>query len=293
MSLLAVLAAISAPLRILPFGDSLTVFDCRLNAYTSPDDKNIFQPLPSTPGGPTTLFPNGTFFVVSPGGYRGPLGQQLSALALAGGPAWGFVGGNFLCGAHEGYAGETVEWLANRTTDIVARAQPDIVLLMAGTNDLFWPPPRGTRSPTALLARLRVLLDRGFAAAPRAAFLLSTVTEINATRCATYSTAHWHPPNCPQDMPANIATYNALLPALVAEYRARGSDLTLHDVNAEAQWVEQDFWIWGIHFNYTGFEKMATSWTRAVTGSAPWRGAAAAAAAAQAGSVVVSDFPVS
>ena len=31
-----------------------------------------------------------------------------------------------------------VQWLANRTAVIVANAQPDIILFMAGTNDFFW-----------------------------------------------------------------------------------------------------------------------------------------------------------
>ena len=33
----------------MPFGDSITVFDCRLNAYTSANDLPVFQPLDSLP----------------------------------------------------------------------------------------------------------------------------------------------------------------------------------------------------------------------------------------------------
>jgi hypothetical protein len=200
------------PLRIMPFGDSITVFDCRSNAYTSADDRPIFNPLNETVG--SSLYPTGTFFLVGAGGYRGFLGTRLKDPALstlqgtaAAGMgtvadrsrmawsstadpftstirpafsdtvAWSYVGSQFLCGAHEGYAGETVEWLANRTTAIVAAAQPDIVLFMAGTNDLFWPPPRGTRDPAALVVRLRVLLDRAFAAAPTTTCVSSTYDE--------------------------------------------------------------------------------------------------------------------
>ena len=78
-------------------------------------------------------------------------------------------------------------------------------------------------------------------------------------------------------MQTNIEAYNALLPGLVAEYRALGHDLNLHDVNAEARWEPQDYWIWGIHFNASGFDKMADSWTRAITNSTPWRRARARA----------------
>jgi lysophospholipase L1-like esterase len=274
--------AAAAPLRIMPFGDSITVWDCRTNAYTGADDKPIFHALENTPG--NAIYPNGTYFIVAPGGYRGHLATQLGDPALNGagasgaGPAWSFVGSSFLCGAHEGYSGETVEWLANRTTDIMTKGQPDIVTFMAGTNDFFWDPPQGTRSPQALIARLGRLLDLAFAAVPSTTFLVSTITHINSTRCSYYHTAHWHPPNCPDDMQANIIAYNKLLPALVAQYKAKGHDIALHDVNADAQFVAADYWIWGIHFNTTGFEKMAASWTKAITASRPWRARLSSAA---------------
>ena len=41
--------AAAPPVRIMPFGDSITVFDCRLNAYTSANDLPVFQPLDSLP----------------------------------------------------------------------------------------------------------------------------------------------------------------------------------------------------------------------------------------------------
>ena len=151
------------------------------------------------------------------GGYRGYLGELLGdptrlpqdAAAL---PSWSYVGTQFLCGAHEGHAGETVAWLSNITTEVVTKSQPDIILFMAGTNDFFWPPPRGSRSPDEVATRLRGLLNRTFAAAPRVTFLISTVTTIDVARCKTYHTARWHPGDCPSDMPANIAAYNRLLP---------------------------------------------------------------------------------
>lgn len=45
----ASVAAAAPPVRIMPFGDSITVFDCRLNAYTSANDLPVFQPLDSLP----------------------------------------------------------------------------------------------------------------------------------------------------------------------------------------------------------------------------------------------------
>jgi len=126
------------------------------------------------------------------------------------------------------------------------------------------------------VSRLTRLLDITRAAVPQVTFLLSTITHINESRCAYYNTAHWHPPNCPDDMQANIVAYNKMLPPLVAKYKAQGFDIALHDVNEEAQWVAEDYYIWGIHFNATGFQKMADSWSNAITSSAKWKSRAPA-----------------
>eukprot|EP01043_Picozoa_sp_COSAG02_P014129 COSAG02_NODE_577_length_20095_cov_6.816413_10_plen_236_part_00 len=215
--------------------------------------------------------------MAAPGGYRGYLASMLGdpnllpAENAASLPSWSYVGSQFLCGAHEGYAGETVAWLSNITTDVVRKNEPDIILFQAGTNDFFWPPPRGSRSPAEVAVRLRRLLNNTFIAAPHVTVLMSTVTTIDVRRCKTYHTARWHPGDCPEDMPSNIAAYNKLLPGIVAEYKERGHDITLHDVNADAQWIPADRWIWGIHFNSTGFEKMAASWYKALMASRPMR----------------------
>ena len=219
-----------SPLRIMPMGDSITQFECGMNAYVSAADHSIFNPLNQTSGqndhGTGLPYPPGTFFVAAHGGYRDLLGRQLAGQVggkigpASGRPAWTFVGSQFDCGNHEGYGGETVAWLANRTTAIMTNAQPDIVLFQAGTNDFFWgmdDPHHGVRSAAALAARLRHLLDLTFAAVPNTTFLLSTITHINETRCSFYNTAHWHPGNCPSDMQSNIIAYNKLLPSVVAE----------------------------------------------------------------------------
>jgi hypothetical protein len=54
-------------------------------------------------------------------------------------------------------------------------------------------------------------------------------------------------------MPADIASVNAALPAaVVAPLVAKGRKIFLHDVNADAQWVESDYWTWGIHRSERG-----------------------------------------
>lgn len=140
---------------------------------------------------------------------------------------------------------------------------------LAGTNDFFFTAPKGSRSPLAVADRLRGLLNATFAQAPTTTVLLSTVTPINEERCKQYNKAPWHPGDCPSDMQANIAAFNALIPSVAAEYRQRGLDVAVHDVGREAQFSREDYWIWGIHFNTSGFFKMARSWHKAIRASAP------------------------
>ena len=71
-------------------------------------------------------------------------------------------------------------------------------------------------------------------------------------------------------MDGAIRSFNARLPSLAAEYAARGLDVQLHDVNAVG-WEDGDYWIWGIHFNTSGFEKMAAAWHSAILRSASAR----------------------
>ena len=248
-----------SPLRIMPLGDSLTEFDCRLNAYTTADDKPIFQPLDTVPA--VEPFAAGTFFVVAPGGYRGYLAELLGdpkqlpqdAIRL---PPWSYVGRKFGCGSHEGYSGETIEWLADHVAAGAATAaDPDIILLWAGTNDFFWPPPRGSRDPAQVAMRMRRLLNVTFAhSQPNVTLLLSTVTPIVDERCKYYSTAHWHPPNCPADMNGNIVAYNRLLPRIVAEYRSLGKDITLMQ---QPRFATSDYFTWGVRLEHNQTNHLA------------------------------------
>lgn len=245
----------------MPFGDSITVWGCRDDGYTGPDDKPRPPPGSDSPSSPV--------WISALGGYRGYLGNALMETRVP----WDFVGSQHLCGNHEGHAGETIEWLANITTAVMTTHRPDVVLFQAGTNDFFWAPPRGTRDPKAAIGRLRLLLDATFAALPTVTMLVSTIPQINATRCAAYHTAPWRPPNCPNDMPANIDGYNALLPAIVQEYQQEHHrDIRMHDINRVADFVASDMWIWGIHFNNTGFQKLSNAWLAAMQPTlAGWR----------------------
>lgn len=173
------------------------------------------------------------------------------------------------------------------------RYRPDVVLLMCGTNDLWYRPstknpekggnvtqvsvyrptphtpsphsqvlPPPCAVPTLqVLGRINSLLDQLYAVVPNVTVLLSTVSDINATKCLTYIEGA-----CPPDMPTNIAAVNSALPAsVVAPAVAAGRKVFLHDVNADAKWVNADYFTWGIHRSQAGFKKMAASWFSAIS----------------------------
>ena len=206
--------ALTPALRIMPLGDSITQWQCGLLDNASTGD------------------------VASFGGYRGPL---FAGMAQHWGRLYTYesVGGEHGCGSHEGHSGWTCEMLADIIADSAAAYRPDVVLLMCGTNDLFYrnttanPDQGGT--PAQVLDRIGTLLDRLYAVVPGVTVLISTVSDINATKCLTYPAGA-----CPPSMPADIAAVNAALSAkVVAPLAARGRKIFLHDVNAEAQWVEK------------------------------------------------------
>jgi lysophospholipase L1-like esterase len=215
-------------LRIMPLGDSITEWQCNSE---------------------------------SQGGWRNFLGQSLRQKV-----SFDFVGSQYGCGNHEGHSGWTIAQLAQIAHEVVSAHEPDVLLLQAGTNDLFFNQPgySGGANVSGCLTRMEGLLNIIFAVNRNARVFLSGVTDINATRCANYSQAPWHPPNCPTNMSAWIAELNSKLPALAAAFQQQGFSVAFHDPNPSCAFVEADYWTWGIHFSESGYQKIAAAWFKAL-----------------------------
>jgi lysophospholipase L1-like esterase len=222
---------VASSVRIMPFGDSITEWQCNNE---------------------------------SQGGWRN---YVAASLTNTNGLAWDFVGPRYGCGNHAGFSGRTALDLSQMAVQILSDHLPDIILLQIGTNDLFYNQP-GYINPgpganvTGTYQRISDLLSLIFTTSPEAVVLLSGVPFVNQTRCANYSSAPWHPPNCPTYMNDNISSLNAMLPTLVNEFAVSYS-ISFHDVNVDSGgFVEADYWTWGIHFTESGFQKIASSWWR-------------------------------
>jgi lysophospholipase L1-like esterase len=164
------------------------------------------------------------------------------------------VGSQYDCGNHEGHSGWTVEDLLALAPTSFMEHSPDIVLIQAGTNDLYYTDARGA-NVSGTLARHDALLNATFSLLPTATVLLSGVTWINATRCLKFPAGP-----CPPDMQPNILALNAALPAMAAAYAARGFHVAVHDPNPAAAWVAADYYTWGIHFSESGYTKLGAAW---------------------------------
>jgi lysophospholipase L1-like esterase len=145
-----------------------------------------------------------------------------------------------------------------------------------------WTPDQGDSNPrnkglganaTEAVARMQKLLQLVDRTLPDlAAVILSGVTQINATLCGQYSKAPWHPQNCPTSMPADIASYNQRMAAIVKGSRK----VFFHDPNCNrtdheactgaepSTWADGDYFTWGIHFSQSGYAKMAARWQQAI-----------------------------
>lgn len=189
-----------------------------------PNGPAAFAPCP-TDGSPCVIMPLGdsiTFGlgaqtpVANQGGYRVELFRRALAddhdITFAGRVANGpnTVDGQAFPRGHEGYSGSTINdggnQLANRVAPAIEAADPNIILLMIGTNDVFGQ----LNNPPGDLGNL---LDQITNAAPDA---LVVVAQIVPTQQAAANT--------------RVQAYNATIPGLVQERVAAGKHLALVDM---------------------------------------------------------------
>ncbi len=206
------------PLRLLPLGDSITC--------------GTHGPGPELWGA---------------GGYRTRLWQRL----MAGGNAVRFVGHETkgpaeIDGHHQGMPGWQIDQLTAEVPEWVPPLAPDVVLLLAGTNDLI----QGAGVEVAC-GRLGALLDGLAQAAPRAVIL---VGDLPTTR----------PGNAYRLAGELVAAYNAELPFSVAAAVARGARAVAVPVGSRCELGASGFARDGLHPDGVGYERLGEAWFAAV-----------------------------
>ncbi|MFZ5479323.1 MAG: SGNH/GDSL hydrolase family protein [Myxococcota bacterium] len=170
-----------------------------------------------------------------PGGYRVPLRERLVAAGLdvdfVGSQKW--APGGWPDPEHEGWSGYLIDEIAPHAQAAVATYDPDVILLLAGCNDVR--KGQGAGAPERLFALADVL----HAAVPNATVIVGTLTP-------------WKPPD------PRVAAFNATLPALAEE---RGDWLRLADLHGAMtpEMIADD-----VHPDATGFAGVAAAWARAM-----------------------------
>lgn len=235
------------------------------------------QPLPtSTPRPPIVILPLGdsiTLGASHPGGYRAPLltlltnaGYQIqfvgsdtnnptAALTAVGNKSHeghgSYTTSNLLANLDAVAAGPSANnggfWLTG-ISGTRAPVYPDVILLMAGVNDLGV----NQLSATHGLAGLDALINKLAALRPAAQIIVSTLTPYIGT---VY-------PN----REAHQQEFNAALPALVAAHQAAGQRVTLCDVRTRVNLANAATLLCsdGVHPNQAGYNEIALVWFDAI-----------------------------
>ncbi|MCE0766695.1 SGNH/GDSL hydrolase family protein [Pseudonocardia kujensis] len=182
--------------------------------------------------------------VGSPGtaGYRGPLFAELTGDGIR----VDYVGSRHDGPAgmadpdNEGHSGWTLAKMIPAVGAWVAEADPDVVLLHMGTNDVN----SGAKGGVAA-ARLDTLLDKVFAAAPQTHVIVAGI---------------WAPLSAHAKDRAELAR---LTPGVVARHRALGHSVEFVDTStllAPGDFAD------GLHANAGGYRKIAAMWTTEIEG---------------------------
>ncbi|WP_181781826.1 SGNH/GDSL hydrolase family protein [Pseudonocardia pini] len=205
------------------------------------------QSVLGTAGLPLRVMPLGassTAGVGSPAtaGYRGPLYTDL----LAEGIRVDYVGSQRTGPAgmadpdNEGHSGWTLERMVPQARRWVAAADPDVVLLHMGTNDVNSGAPGATAA-----ARLDRMLAEVYAGSPRTHVIVAGIWAALPTHLA------------------DRAELARLTPGIVAKYRAQGRSVEFVDTSTLLS--ATDFTD-ALHANATGYDKIAAMWTTEITG---------------------------
>jgi hypothetical protein len=202
-----------------------------------------FQPCPEV--GECKILPLGdsiTFGLGFDGGYR----VELFRLALSDGHDITFTGtqqpngpsmvdGEPFPRNHGGISGETVQQINNRIPNPELSDMPHIILVHAGTNDIYGSDPGGAPG------RLEELMDDLIAEAPDALIVISNIIPLSNF--------------------GNVESYNSGIPAMVQERADAGSHIIFVDQFEGFPTSELGD---GVHPNEAGYSRMAAKWYDAI-----------------------------
>lgn len=215
-----------------------------LNVITAPAPVVVSPPVNIMPLGDSITF--GVPALAAPGGYRAPL---IALLTNANyqvnyvGTARGNPPSDGLNVWHEGHSGGRLAGVTALMAGVFDEVdEPDIILLMLGTNDY------GAGQSAGATNRLNLLITELATRRPNSKIIVTPLT------LRTDNSALW----------SQIQSeYNAHIPNIVAAHASAGRQVYLANVNVgfDASCLSAD----GLHPNVKGYSVMATNWFSAIT----------------------------
>lgn len=236
---------IDTPVRIMPLGDSITEGLCDSQANCNiPEIKRPTDRLGDA------MACNWSLNSVNPkaSGYRAFLSEKL----LAEGYQFAYVGSVSVVEGmtHEGHSGWTINDLdyCIQNADWLQDANPDIILLHIGTNDIIW-----AREPDMVATDLSVLLKHIYEILPKKTYVI--VAQIISAK--SKSRQGYVP--LPAEANELIADYNAKIPGVVDQFNKEGMNVSYVDMGSVIN-SDADLDYLGLHPNATASERMAVVW---------------------------------
>jgi lysophospholipase L1-like esterase len=199
-------------LQILPLGDSITygIGSSKRNSYR----KDLYDKL--TADGASVQY----------------LGSQKA--------------GSFPQNANEGWSGFTITQIsakADRALQSQGRPAPNVVLLLAGTNDMV-------REPKGAPARLQTLAEKIVRSSPGAVLIVGTIPPLGGMFGSRGGNAKG----------GGVTAFNEAVPKVVKSVADKGGKVLLADLSAVTAGDLAD----GVHPNDKGYAKMAAGWYKAI-----------------------------
>jgi lysophospholipase L1-like esterase len=155
--------------------------------------------------------------------------------------------GSFPQNAHEGWSGYTISQIsakADRALQPRGALGPNVVLLLAGTNDMV-------REPKGAPARLQALAEKIVAGSQGAALIVGTIPPLGGA---------FGKRGGGKGADGGVDAFNAALPNIVKAVAGKGGKVVLADLSAVKAGDLAD----GVHPNDRGYAKMATGWFKAI-----------------------------
>ena len=178
-------------------------------------------------------------------GYRGPLYELFDDADLTIDFVGQFRNGSFADPDHQGVSGRTATELDPLVAGIVNAQDPEVVLLMIGTNDV-----RNEPNPTGTLP----------------GEIISIVNKIHAVDPSTYVLVAKIPALAPAEVaPSVLAATNAAIADAINALEAQGRAVSLVDTGS----VTQADLVDGVHPNVGGYNKLAGIWFEAILDALP------------------------